>query len=188
MRTRLVVLFVIAVASRVTANGTIGIYFDQAYSQSSRDVHGWIPFEMYVILHDVDSGVSGVEYRLLLPVDLAIIGTQFAGSSPVALVGAHGTAVGFGSCELALAVTNHDYVIVTSYTVVVTPDFSAAQLRLEAYLNPQDQAAAPRWVDCGSGQNQQAYEVDQIDDAWLSAGVVANEHRSWGRIKRLYGR
>lgn len=187
MRILISILTVLAMASIAGAAGTLGVYFDTAYSQNADQVNPFEPFNLYVVLHGVDSGVSGVEYKLNLPANVAVTSAVYAGENPIAIDNpAYGTAVGFGSCELALSVLSHDYVIVATLGAITLGEFGNEPISLDPYINIQDPATMPRWADCQSGQNQQIWSVDTVENATLLSSTVPLDGASWGSVKSLF--
>lgn len=187
MRLLISILTVLAMATIASGAGTIGVYFDTDYSQNAEQVNPFEAFNIYVVLHGVDSGVSGVEYRLNLPANVAVTSAVYAGENPLVLDNATwGTAVGFGNCELALQVLNHDYVIVATLGAITLGEFGNSPITLSPYVNPQDQAAMPQWADCASGQNQGLWEVDFVENATLLSSSVPLDGASWGSVKSLF--
>lgn len=164
-------------AAGAQAAPTIGVYFgaDQTPWKTAAPNQ---PFDIWVILKDIDNTVNAVEYKLNLPTQVIISNPGWPAG--VIQIGAPSTgyAVALGECVPAFngleVVVQH----MTAYVFTLFPEFNVT---LTAYEGQQVTPAAPRFANCnGTITNLQA------DNGILIGTFTGTDSASFGAIKALF--
>lgn len=165
-------------ASVAQAAPTIGVYFgEQKWPWFTAAPNQ--PFDIWVIVKDVDSTIDGVEYKLNLPVQVIITSLGFSedylriGSSSM------GYAVALGECIPSFG--DHEVVVqrMQAYAFGTFPQFDVT---LTAFESPQpENPTAPRYSNCVGD----LFDLD-TEGGVLVGTTVDNEAASFGAIKALY--
>jgi hypothetical protein len=157
---------------------TIGVYFGE-------EKWPWLtaapnqPFDIWVIVRNVEGTINAVDYKLNLP-DKVIITDMGFGDSYLHLGSpSTGFAVGLGSCMVSLG---DDEIVVQRIRAYVFSTFPQTAVTLTAFEGSQQESpTAPRYSNCAGG----IFDMD-TEDGILVGTTVDNEAASFGAVKALY--
>ncbi len=181
-------LLVLLMAVPAMAAGNIGIFFDTDGTVDNMFFERGVPFNVHIVMYNVDDGVGAVEYKLNLPDEVVVLDQQYLEGAYVfpymqqsegATVGVQ---IGFGRCFYMGDTSPYvpDLVVetVVCYSLV---DIDNATISLEGF--PGDSGyIVPRYADCT--QTADLHELTPTPATFSVA--VPSESPSWGSVKALF--
>jgi len=184
-------LVAIMVASVAQAAPTVSIFFSMDDGEETWDdtmMHEGQRRDIHVVLSGFDASVNAVEYKINLPAELGVIGTEYAFAGALDLGTGHassgtGTAVGFGECYPLYQVTNGTAdLVVQKLTVYSFGSIARQEITVTAFEGGGDSPTEPRYSLCDGTLEDLASE-----SAWIEVtAAVPSDANSWGAIKSLY--
>lgn len=171
------VLASVLFAAGAKAAPTIGVYFgpDQMPWKTAAPNQ---PFQIWVILKDIESTIDAVEYKLNLPTQVVVTDLGFPDGGIRIGSSSTGYAFGIGSCVPAFNGLEVVVQQMTAYAFTLFPEFNVT---ITAYEGQQVTPAAPRFSNCHGTITDL-----QSDNGILVGTTTATDASSFGAIKALF--
>ncbi|RKZ10563.1 hypothetical protein DRQ53_05725 [bacterium] len=163
----------------------IAVYFGSEMS-STKQVKSFEPFDVMIVVDGIDDTINAVEYKLNLPDDIIVMGSQYWNGTTLVIGGANavdGTAVALGECvNLAEALGEQTSIVVATLEAMAVNTFSQAAVTISEFTGtPSNPATAPRYNNC---VNNQVYLTPV--NGTLQGVTVPTEQSSFSRVKSLF--
>lgn len=174
----LTVLASTLLATAAQAAPTIGVYFGQQkwpwFTAAPNQ-----PFDIWVVVKDVNNTIDAVDYKLNLPVQVIITDLGFADGYLRIGTSSTGYAVGLGDCVPSFG---DDEVVIQHMTAYVFSTFPQFNVTFSGFQgSSQESPAAPRYSNCSGG----IFDLD-TEGGILVGTTVDTEAQSFGAVKALY--
>lgn len=164
-------------AAGAQAAPTIGVYFGPNQMPWKTAAPNQ-PFDIWIIVKDIESTIDAVEYKLNLPTQVIVTDLGFPSAGIRIGSGSTGWAYGLGACVPAF--NGMEIVIqqMSAYAFTLFPEFDVT---ITAYEGQQVTPAAPRFSNCHGSI------VDLDTEGGILIGTTtSSEAVSFGAIKALY--
>ncbi len=181
-------LLVLLMAAPVMAAGNIGIFFDTAGTVDNMFFQRGVPFNVHVVMYNIQDGVGAVEYKLNLPPEVVVLDQSYLAGSYAfpylqqtegALVGVQ---VGFGGCHYMGSSAPFVSALVVETLLCYSPvDILNGTITLQGFPGPSGDVM-PRYADCT--QNASLHTLTPTPGTFSVA--VDADSPSWGSVKALY--
>jgi len=177
--TTVVFALVLAVFGATVASAQtpfVAVYFDQNFTTLQKDCPGPGLDELYVVLVNANSFVSGAEYQIFYPGSITWLADT---NTPPVTIGSSPTGISLG-----FNIPQNGYFAVLLHTVQILwncADCSVTNDPIVVGPNPFSGALTPQWTDWPN--------YDLFGALGLTSQVcatVATEETTWGQVKALY--
>ena len=167
------------------AAGSLGIFFDTGGTVDNMVFERGVPFNLHVIMYNMDDSAQGVEFTVDLPPEIVVLSHNYVDGSlafpylgqPAGAVA--GVQVGLGPCRYMGQGLNEPFRVLT-LTVYSPVDIVDGTVSLAGFPGPNGDVV-PRYADCPDVVLHQMTTTG----ATLNVSVPA-ETPSWGSIKALF--
>lgn len=163
----------------------IAVYFGSEMS-SSKQVKPFQPFDIVIMVDNIDDTISAVEYRLSLPDDIIVQDETYWNNTQLVIGGANaadGTAIALGECvNLAEALGQETSIVVATLQAFAVDTFSQAAVTISEFTGtPSNPGTAPRYVNCAST----IINLAPVNGT-LEGVTVATTQSSFSKVKSLF--
>jgi hypothetical protein len=181
---RMFALFALVAMSlfAVTAEAQeISVLFGSEMAQT-KQVKQFEPFNIQVVVSNIDDTITAVEYSLSLPANVVITSSNYWNGTTLIIDGVDGTAVSLGECVTMINAPGYDQEItIASFEAIAVDTFAPTNVTLSEYNWPQAPTSAPQYANCSN-------ELSLLSpvDGMLEGVTVPTEATSFSKVKSLF--
>lgn len=175
----LVALTLFAVTAQA---GEISVLFGSEMA-STKQVKPFIPFDVSIVVSNINDNIGAVEYKLTLPSNVAIQGSTYWNGTPLVLNGPDGTAIALAECvNMVDAPGFPQQITVATLNCVALGTFAETNVTLTEYTGtPSNPGTAPRYANC----KNEIINLTPVDGT-LAGVTVPTAATSFSKVKALY--
>lgn len=165
--------------------GEIAVYFGSEMG-SSMQVKPFVPFDIQIVVQNIDDSINAVEYKLNLPAEVVVQDENYWNGTTLVIGGpqaAVGTAIALGECVQMFEGSGLPTSIVVATLQAITVDtFSESAVTLTEFTGtPSNPGTAPRYSSCGSVITN----LSPVDGT-LEGVTVPTTATSFSKVKSLF--
>lgn len=162
--------------------GEISVFFG-AEMASAKQVKPLVPFQISVVVSNIDDTIGAVEYKLNLPANVAIQGSTYWNGTPLVLDGPDGTAIALAECVNMINLPDFPQQITVAVLDAIALDtFAETSVTLSEFTGtPSNPGTAPRYASC----QDELVNLTPVDGT-LAGVTVPTEATSFSKVKSLY--
>ncbi len=178
-------MLVFGLMAAPAAAGTLGVFFDTDGTTDNMYFERGVPFNVHVIMYNMDDSAQGVEFKIDFPPEVVVLSQNYVegslafpylSSSAGAVAGVQ---VGLGPCYYMGQGINEPFTVLT--LIVYSPvDVMGGTITLDGFPGVNGDVV-PRYADCPDVNKHQMATTD----ATFQVSVPADEP-SWGSVKALF--